>query len=75
MAAEFEADPEASASRLTWAQRVVQDCYGRPDPGAIRCRAIGHSAVEFSAGPDPGSGHRVAPRCPFTASRYRRSVS
>jgi hypothetical protein len=76
MAAEFDADPKASAGRLTWALQVIRDCYGRQDPvPPTRCRATGRSAEEFPADPDPWSGRRAAPRCPFTASRYRRSES
>jgi len=76
MAAAFRVDPDGAASRLTWALLVVRDCYGRPEPvPQTRCRTTGRPAGEFSAGADLWSARRAAPRCPFTVSRYRRSVS
>jgi hypothetical protein len=76
MAVEFSADPEASACRMAWALRLIRDCYGRPAPvRPTRCRATGRFlAAPHYTDPDPWPGYREAPRCPFTAARYRRSV-
>ena len=67
MAEDFTTDAAAALYRLAWVLRVVRDCY-RPVP-PTRCHAIGRSTAEFSL----RYGLRVAPRCPFTPDRFRRS--
>ncbi|OLB76764.1 MAG: hypothetical protein AUI14_17715 [Actinobacteria bacterium 13_2_20CM_2_71_6] len=91
MAEEFGEHPEAAALRMTWALRVIRDCYAKAAPvPPTRCRATGGPAGSRStagnwrnAGPFSGRlgtseaalMHGEAPRCPYPVGRYRRSVS
>src|SRR5690349_9254828 len=70
MAEDFTADAAAALNRLAWVVRVVRDCYGPPAPvPPTRCQTTGRSTTEFAL----RHGPRVAPRCPFTPDRFRRS--
>jgi hypothetical protein len=68
MAQEFGDHPEAAAQRMTWALRVVRDCYGRAGVELARCRPV-------KARTRPDRAAAVAPvRCRYPTGRYRRRV-
>ena len=68
MAQEFGDHPEAAAARMSWALRVVRDCYTRALRPRTRCRPV---RARRGVPLDPGD--RVErPRCPYPVGRYRR---
>jgi hypothetical protein len=70
MAQEFGDHPEAAAQRMSWALRVIQDCYPRGIQSRIRCRP-GRTRRQTGWVHDHHDHPGAQVRCRYPIGRYR----